>query len=51
MGLVLSFGVLLVGAVLTATFVYLVRGRSDVMEYHDIDTPRNNERTHGGDGF
>lgn len=50
MGLVLSLGVLLVGALLVATFVHLVRGRSGVMEYHHLDTPRINETRHGGDG-
>jgi hypothetical protein len=35
---------------LVAAFLHLRRTRSKVMGYHDIETPRVNEATHGGGG-
>lgn len=50
MGLVGSLGALLVGSALVGTFLHLVRSRAGVMRYHNINTPRINEMTHGGGG-
>ena len=35
---------------LAAAFLHLRRTRAQVMGYHDIQTPRVNEATHGGGG-
>ena len=50
MRLGLWLGLFVVGAALTATFVYLARSRARVMRYHGIETPRIHDTTHGGGG-
>lgn len=48
MGMVEGLVLIVPAASLAALFVYLGRGRTRVMRYHDIPTPRINEMTHGG---
>ena len=42
--------VILVVGGLVAGFIRLLRSRGNVMEYHDIETPRVNQASRGGDG-
>ncbi len=50
MGIVITLGLVLAVGTLVATGVHLSRTRDRVMGYHGVDTPRVNERTHGGGG-
>lgn len=49
-GLLVALSLVVVAGALVAVLVHLGRGRARVMGYHDIETPRLNERTRGENG-